>query len=228
MFEQFFSFLSKIFLFGGKLGGESAFLRPLDPKREAELFEILKNGTKEQKREAEEELCAHNMRLVAHVAKKFHDSKLSRDELASIGSIGLLKAIRTFSSEKANFSTYASRCISNEILMFFRADKKNSHEVSLEDTVGCDKDGNEICLLDILSDSGDKVEREAFARVEVEKVLHLVKTKLSEREQKIIALRFGLFEHTPHTQKEVAKILGISRSYVSRIETAAIEKIAKK
>lgn len=227
---MFFEFLSKIFakifLFTGKIGDSRAFLRPLTPAEEKELFNKLFNGSIEEKREAEEKLCAHNLRLVAHVSKKFKDSRLSQDELASIGSLGLLKAIRTYSAEKANFSTYASRCISNEILMYFRQDKKNNNSVSLEDTVGCDKDGNEISLMDILSSSTDSVEREAFARVEVEEVMHLITTRLTERERKIISLRFGLFGELPHTQKEVAKIMNISRSYVSRIETAAIEKIS--
>ena len=225
MFQFFVRLFSKIFLFTGKIGGGQAFAGRLSSEREVELFSMLNSGSIEQRHYAEEELAVHNMRLVAHIAKKYVGSGISLDELTSIGSIGLVKAIRTFSSEKANFSTYASRCIANEILMFFRANKKNNSVVSFEDAIGVDKDSNEITIGEVLSDGGGTVEAKVFARDELEKLDRAIRTKLDKRETKILSLRFGLYGNLPHTQKEVAKMLGISRSYVSRIETAAIEKI---
>lgn len=227
MWDFFAKLISKLFFFTGKIESKQAFLKPLDSAEEARLFELMKTGSKEQKREAENKLAEHNLRLVAHIAKKYKDSKLSTDELSSIGSVGLVKAIRTYSPEKANFSTYASRCIANEILMFFRADKKNGACVSLEDPVGFDKDGNNITLVEVLSTSSDSVEKEAFARVELDALNKQILSLLDKREQTILALRYGLYGQLPHTQKEVAKLLNISRSYVSRIETSALEKIRR-
>lgn len=225
-FMQFFAFLSKFFVFTGKIGSTNVYADPLSPDKEKELFSKLISGSTQQKIEAEELLCKHNLRLVVHVAKKFKDSKLSQDELVSIGSIGLLKAIRTYSPDKANFSTYASRCIGNEILMFFRMNKRNNNEISLSEPVGTDKDGNTLTLVDVLCETDDKVERETFARIELENVLNQIKIKLDDREKKVLSLRFGLFGEVPHTQREVSKILKISRSYVSRIETKAISKLS--
>ena len=227
MFQFLIRLLSRLFLFTGKVGEGPSFAKPLSMERERELFKLLKTGTGEEKKYAEEELAVHNMRLVAHIAKKYTGSGIPADELTSIGSIGLVKAIRTFSSEKANFSTYASRCIANEILMFFRANKKNQNTVSLEDPIGFDKDNNEITLGEVLTDREDKVEAQAFALVELEKLNKKILSTLDRREQKVISLRYGLYGNLPHTQKEVAKLLKISRSYVSRIETSALEKIRK-
>ena len=225
MFQFILRLLSKVFLFTGKIGGGQAFAGRLSEEREKELFALLGSGSIEQRRYAEEELAVHNMRLVAHIAKKYVGGGVQLDELTSIGSIGLVKAIRTFSSEKANFSTYASRCIANEILMYFRANKKNNSIVSFEDAIGCDKDSNEITVGEVLSDGGGSVEALVFARDELQKLDRAIRIKLDKRETKILSLRFGLYGCLPHTQKEVAKLLGISRSYVSRIETSAIEKI---
>jgi len=228
MFQFLVRLFSKLFLFTGKIGDGRAFAMPLSAERESELFELLRSGNQQQKKYAEEELAVHNMRLVAHISKKYVGSGVSHDELTSIGSIGLVKAIRTFSSDKANFSTYASRCIANEILMFFRANKKNQVVISFEDAIGSDKDSNEITLGEVLSDGGCSVEDAVFAREELEKLNRAIKTRLDKRETQILSLRFGLYGNLPHTQKEVAKMLGISRSYVSRIETAAVEKIRAK
>ena len=225
MFQFLVKLFSKLFLFTGKISGGQSFALPLSAARERELFALLESGNVEQKKYAEEELAVHNMRLVAHISKKYTGSGVSNDELTSIGSIGLIKAIRTFSSEKANFSTYASRCIANEILMYFRANKKNQVVVSFDDAIGSDKDNNEMTLGEVLSDGGGSVETKVFARDELERLDRVIKAKLDKREIKILSLRFGLYGCLPHTQKEVAKMLGISRSYVSRIETSAIEKI---
>ena len=227
MFQLLIRLLSKLFLFTGKVGSGQAFARPLDAEREKELFKMLATGTADEKKYAEEELAVHNMRLVAHISKKYSGSGVQIDELTSIGSIGLIKAIRTFSAEKANFSTYASRCIANEILMYFRANKKNQNTVSLEDPIGFDKDSNEITLGEVLTDREDKVESQAFALVELDRLNKKILSTLDKRERQVISLRYGLYGQLPHTQKEVAKILHISRSYVSRIETSALDKIRR-
>ena len=225
MFEFLAKLFARVFLFTGKIGETRGFLKPLSAEEEKYCFLKIKTGTKEEKREAENTLAEHNMRLVVHIAKKYRDCSLSEDELVGIGSLGLVKAIRTYSSEKANFSTYASRCIANEILMFFRADKKNNVCVSLSSSIGSDKDGNEISLEDVLSDGGETVERKAFATSELESLGKKIEEKLDAREKRVLSLRFGLYGELPHTQKEVARLLLISRSYVSRIERTAIEKI---
>lgn len=218
--------LSKFFLFTGKVGQQNAFPKKLTPEEEKAAFAAL--NCPETEREAEEKLISCNLRLVAHIAKKYNSKLADSDDLVSIGSIGLIKAVRTFDVEKkVNFSTYASRCITNEILMFFRAHKKEANEMSLDDPIGQDKEGNEITLLEILTDSGDSVENQVDIKLGFERLEKLIKTRLSPREAGLLSMRFGLFGHMPHTQKEVAKLLNISRSYVSRIETAALEKIRK-
>lgn len=209
---------SKIMFFFGRISGEKVFEKPLTLEEEKECFLRLKNGDKN----AEEKLIKHNMRLVAHTAKKYKNT-VDQDELISVGSIGLLKAINTFSYNKgSSFSTYATRCINNEILMLIRSDKKYSNQVYLEDAISTDKDGNEISLIDVLSDNNeniiDKIDNiEAFNNV-----LKIIKEKLNEREQKVIYMRYGVCGYTQHTQIEISKDLKISRSYISRIEKRAI------
>lgn len=227
MFEFFARLFSKVFLFTGKIGRAQGFARPLSAEEEKECFKKMANGTESEKREAENTLAQHNLRLVVHIAKKYRDSKVDQDELVSIGSLGLVKAIRTFDGTKANFSTYASRCIANEILMYFRTEKKNDCTIPLSGSIGSDKDGNDIFLEDVLSDGGDSVERTAFACTELEALGQKIEKLLDKRERRVLSLRFGLFGELPHTQKETSKLLGISRSYVSRIECTALEKIRK-
>ena len=178
--------------------------------------------------EAKKELTLRNMRLVAHVAKKYQNSDEDMEDLISIGTIGLIKAISTYKEDYGSrLATYAARCIDNELLMHFRAKKKTSREVSLYEPIGTDKEGNQICLLDIATvDEPDVVEQLEMDR-QTRKVLELVPGVLGEREYFIIRNRYGLFGARPMTQREIASALGISRSYVSRIEKKALEKLKK-
>lgn len=163
---------------------------------------------------------------MAYVAKKYKNYN-DQEELISVGSIGLLKAVKTYQKTKGNsFSTYATRCIENEILMLFRNQKKYNQDISLEEKIGTDKEGNSISLLDILSEQGEDNVTEAIEqKILLEKVVRVIKTKLEPREKEIIARRYGLFGFLPQTQKEVAAVYSISRSYISRIENIALLKI---
>lgn len=217
--------LSKIFLFTGRLKINNIFDKPLSAKEEKECFEKMKNGDKE----AEDKLIKHNLRLVAHIVKKYKFAKIEQDELISVGSIGLMKAIKTYDTEKGNsFSTYASRCIQNEILMMVRSQRKFINEVSLEDKVKTDKDGNEVSLIDVLEDSSEHVESKAETRIIYQKIVKIINEILNEREREIVYLRYGIGGGIPKTQNEVAKQLNISRSYISRIEKKAIKQIQEK
>lgn len=200
------------------------FLSPLTPEQENECLQKMKRGDLEAKKE----LTLRNMRLVAHVAKKYQNSDEDMEDLISIGTIGLIKAISTYKEDYGSrLATYAARCIDNELLMHFRAKKKTSREVSLYEPIGTDKEGNQICLLDIATvDEPDVVEQLEMDR-QTKKVLELVPGVLGERELFIIRNRYGLFDTKPMTQREIASALGISRSYVSRIEKKALEKLKK-
>ncbi len=214
--------LSKIFLLTGRLESKNAFSKPLSPEEEAECFARLKNGDKE----AEEKLLSHNLRLVAHIVKKYQGSSIEQDELISVGSIGLMKAVSSFDTDKGHsFSTYAARCIQNEILMLLRSQKKFQAEVSIDEKIGTDKDGNEISLIDILQDSSAPIDEKASTKVLYDKVVEIINTSLSKREREIMYFRYGIGGTIPMTQNEIAKMLGISRSYISRIEKKALEQI---
>ena len=213
--------LSGVFFFSGYINNKNAFPRPLDPEREKELLEQMYAGSKS----AREELAKHNMRLVVHVVKKFsnyHDN----DELISVGSIGLVKALNTYSPEKGTqFATYAARCIENEILMTWRANKKNLNNKSLYEHVSYYKEGNEVTLIDLISQDEESVMGIVESKFTAQKLMEIIKQQLTDREYKIIKLRYGLEGVEPLTQKEVAKIFKISRSYVSRIETKVLAKL---
>ena len=172
--------------------------------------------------QARQKLISHNLRLVAHMTKKFYSPDREQEELISIGTLGLIKAAQTFQPEKgARFATYAGRCIENEILMHYRAKKKTAGEVFFDDPLEYDKDGNALTLLDIMPDDCDLEEQ--VAQSMQEKQLHrFLQTKLSEREWLVIARRYGLYGYAPQTQREVAAAMDISRSYVSRIEKRAL------
>lgn len=174
---------------------------------------------------AREILILRNMRLVAHIVKKYQCPENEQEELISIGTIGLIKAIETVDAEKGRLSTYAARCIENELLMHFRSRKKQSKEVSYYEPIGTDKEGNEISLLDII----ESQERSAFEVVtekeDTKRIYELMPTILTEREREVLCLRYGLYGGKEFTQREVANRLGISRSYISRIEKTAIEKL---
>lgn len=220
--SSIFKLLSKIFFFTGRLKINNVFEKPLSLEEEKECFLLLKQGNKQ----AEEKLINHNLRLVAHIVKKFNFAKIEQDELISVGSIGLMKAVKSYDTEKGHsFSTYASRCIQNEILMMIRSQRKFINEVSLEDKVKTDKDGNEVALIDALEDPKAQVEENAETQIMYQKLITLIDSKLDSREKEILYLRYGINGTIPQTQNEVAKKLNISRSYISRIEKKAIKEI---
>ena len=169
----------------------------------------------------------HNLRLVAHIAKKYYADENDRDDLVSIGTVGLIKAVDSFDPTKGiRLSSYASRCIENEILMFFRSAKKTAQDVSLNDPIDTDKDGNTLTLLDTIA-TDDHILEDIDLRMKVRQLYDAVKTRLSPREREIILLRYGLTGQRPLVQREVAKKLNISRSYVSRLEKKALQKLRK-
>ena len=218
MLEAILSFLSNYALvFILHVVGAGSFPKPLSQKQENEQLILLKQGD----RNARNTLIEHNLRLVAHIVKKYGAVSSDQDDLVSIGTIGLIKAIDTFDvDKKIKLSSYASRCIENEILMYFRSQKKTSLDVSLDESIDTDKDGNPLTLMDILS-SDDNIEERLETKINSEKVYEIIKT-LPERERRIIVMRYGLDGGEPLTQKQTAQILNISRSYVSRIEKKAI------
>lgn len=217
MFSISSLFLKFISLILG-LGEMQSFPPPLSAAEEIELFSKMKQGDKR----AREKLIEHNMRLISHIIRKYYSSYQDPDELLSIGSLGLIKAVDTFRSEVGTrFATYGAKCVQNEILMFFRSQKKCGLEVSLNDTIDIDRDGNPLTYLDVIS-APDTITEDIDLKMHTEKIRKLVDTALNEREKKIIILRYGLIGNEPKTQREVAKILGISRSYVSRIEKKAL------
>jgi len=201
----------------------NTFPHPLPEEEEAEYIRRLNNGDET----ARNILAEHNLRLVAHIVKKFDGSGEDNDDLISIGTIGLIKAIDTYRPEKGTrLATYAARCIENEILMHLRFIKKLRSEMSLHDPIGVDREGNEITLLDILGTHPDSVSEVVENRNEQLRLMEKIQN-LSQREQKVLELRFGLMGEDRKTQREIAKSLGISRSYVSRIEKRALLKIIK-
>ena len=195
-----------------------SFPPPLKADEEAELFAKMKEGDSA----ARAKLIEHNMRLISHIIRKYYSSYSSQDELLSIGSLGLIKAVDSFHQEKGTrFATYGARCIQNEILMFFRSQKKNGMEVSLNDTIDVDREGNPLTYLDIIS-TPETIAEDIDMSMHIEKIRALVESVLDERSKEIIILRYGLHGYQPKTQREVAAYLGISRSYVSRIEKRAL------
>ena len=212
--------IGKIFFFTGMVQNKGTFPKPLSPEEEKKYLALARAGDKE----AKEVLIKHNMRLVAHVVKKYAGAA-ETDDLLSVGSIGLIKAINTFQDGKGTqLATYTARCIENEILMLLRSGKKHKNNVSLTDPVGTDKDGNELTLIDLLSEKEDSVFAQVEKSIQREKFVALLKGFLNEREFSIISMRYGLIDGVALPQREVAKKLGISRSYISRIEKRAIEK----
>lgn len=213
--------------FSTYIGGESGFPRPLNQEEEAFHLERFKHGkTDSERSESRKILLEHNLRLVAHTAKKYTMACATPDELISIGTIGLIKALSSFDDSKgARLGTYAVSCIQNEILMYIRASKKYAGEVSMHEPVGMDRDGNEIVLMDLLSCDDSELVEEVDRNVQRRAIRKAVMNLQEERERLIIQLRYGLLNGVEKTQREVGRMLGISRSYVSRIEKAALEKI---
>ncbi|MBQ7795238.1 MAG: RNA polymerase sporulation sigma factor SigK [Lachnospiraceae bacterium] len=198
------------------------FPQPLTAREEREYLERYKEGDQE----AREVLINRNMRLVAHVIKKYQGTDYEMEDLLSVGMIGLIKAVNTFNLEKGSrLATYAAKCVENEILMLFRANKKYSKEVSIYDPIGTDKDGETVSLLDVLEVDGKEALDEVILKQDVKQLYDAYEQNLNDTEKTVIRLRYGLFGSKEYTQREIAGVLGISRSYVSRIEKKAIEKL---
>ena len=198
------------------------FLKPLTPEEEKYYLQEYKQGSLE----AKDILIQRNLRLVAHIVKKYQGAGEELDDLISIGTIGLIKAIQTFDFQKASrLSTYAARCIDNELLMLLRSKKKSSKEVSLYEPIGTDKEGNEISLLDVIETEPVDVVKNYSLKQDIDYLYQLLPKILSSREQEIIILRYGLYGKEELTQREIAKRLKISRSYVSRIEKNSLLKL---
>lgn len=208
----------------GYVSNANSFPQPLSPEEEQEYIEKYKNGDED----ARNVLIERNLRLVAHIVKKYSSSGNDSDDLISIGTIGLIKAITTFDNEKGTrLATYAARCIENEILMQIRSNKKLQSEVSLQDPIGVDREGNEIMLIDVIGNESESVVEEVELKMQVKKLYSKMKCVLKAREKTVLELRYGLTNGNSKTQREIAKMLGISRSYVSRIEKKAIKKLSK-
>ncbi|MBQ7364017.1 MAG: RNA polymerase sporulation sigma factor SigK [Clostridia bacterium] len=201
------------------IGTPQSFPPPLSGDEEKEAFSAMANGDMQ----AREKLILHNLRLVSHIVRKYYGTAKNQEDLISIGTIGLVKAVDSFNpTNGARFATYAAKCIQNEILMHFRAQKKLSAEVSINETIDVDRDGNPLTYIDVIA-TEDHIEEEIDLHTKSARVRRLLNTVLEERERQIILLRYGLSGEPPRTQREVATLLGISRSYVSRIEKGALE-----
>ncbi len=204
--------------------GGGSFPKPLSEKQEREYLRKMHEGDIGVRNK----LVEHNLRLVAHIIKKYYGVQTEQDDLVSIGTIGLIKAIDTFKPDKnIRLSSYASRCIENEILMHFRSAKKTAQDVSLNETIDTDKDGNPLTLMDIMA-VDDNILDELDRKLNGRKLGQFIREELTDRERQIIIMRYGLGGREPMTQKKVAKIMNISRSYVSRIETKALKKLKKR
>ena len=222
--SSFFSFL-KVAVFGvAYIQGSNLFPEPLSSEEEKNCLERLKAGDDE----ARNLLIERNLRLVAHVCKKYSNSNVDQDDLISIGTIGLIKGINSFNVDKGSkLSTYVSRCIQNEVLMHLRSTKKLNAEVYLNEPIGKDKDDNVITLQEVLENDDKNIEDVVDTKFKIKNLYNKMKEILKDREKTILELRFGLNGAKPKTQNEIADMMGISRSYVSRIETKAIGKLSK-
>lgn len=219
---SFFEFLKTAFFMLGYIQNSNLFPEPLSAEEEKYYLEKFMEGDEE----ARNILIERNLRLVAHICKKYNIPSIEQDDLISIGTIGFIKGINSFKPDKnVKLATYASRCIENEILMFLRSNKKLGAEVYLNEPIGKDKDNNEITLIDILENDEKSIEEEIDFKLKLRNTYQKIKEILKDKEQLVINLRFGLGGKKPKTQNEVAEIMGISRSYVSRIEKKAIGKL---
>lgn len=220
----FLGFIQNAIVVFGYIQGGNLFPEPLSPEEEKICIENMSNGDEE----ARNILIERNLRLVAHVSKKYSTTNIDQDDLISIGTIGLIKAINSFDYTKnIKLATYAARCIDNEILMFIRSNKKTKSEIFLNEAIGKDKDDNEISLIDVIGKDEMCVDDEIDLKLRIKELYNKMKQILKGREKTILELRFGLGGTKPKTQHEIAEMLGISRSYVSRIETKAIGKLSE-
>ena len=221
---SFLGFLEKTVFIVGYISSGNLFPEPLSSEEEKNTLIKMKKGDEE----ARNLLIERNLRLVAHVCKKYANTNIDQDDLISIGTIGLIKGIKSFDIDKgARLSTYVSRCIDNEILMYLRSIKKLNSEVYLNDTIGKDKDDNIVTLEEVLENDEKSIEEVIDLKMKIKKLYKKMKEVLKDRERTIIELRFGLNGQKPKTQHEIASSMGISRSYVSRIETKAIGKLSE-
>lgn len=221
MFDMLLAVLGRLFFFTGSFSDGSSYPKPLSAEEETRYIKLAKAGDKH----AKDMLVKHNMRLVAHVVKKYNGAA-ETDDMLSVGSIGLIKAINTYEPGRGTqLATYTARCIENEMLMLIRSNKKHKNNVYLSDPVGVDKDGNELTLMDLLCEKEDGVFKTVESKLLKEKFMKVLEQVLSDREYKILCLRYGLKGGAPLPQREVARFMKISRSYISRIEKRAVEKV---
>ena len=225
MFGILFELISKgLLFFALHIQNSGSFPPALSPKEEKILLDEFKNGNQD----AKNKLVEHNLRLVAHIVKKYNSNPDEQDDLISIGTIGLIKAINSFNNGKGiKLATFASKCIENEILMYFRGKKKSSQEISFNEPIDIDSEGNPLALIDIISEEAD-IADDIDLRIKTETLYGFISEIDDEREKTILIMRYGLYNTTPYTQKEVAKKLNISRSYVSRIEKKVLDNLRKK
>lgn len=221
MFTYIFSVLSHLFNLILGIGNAQSFPPPLSPEEESECFSRMKGGDEE----ARQKLILHNLRLVAHIIRKYYSGSSCQDDLISVGSIGLVKAVDSYNQSKTTkFATYAAKCIQNEVLMFFRSQKKLMKEISINETIDIDRDGNPLAYIDVIS-SDESIADDVDQKMQTAKMYCLIQKILNERERQILIMRYGLYGSKQYTQCEVAAVLGISRSYVSRIEKSALDKL---
>ncbi len=221
IFDFLCAVFGKLLFFTSAVGGKGSFPKPLPPEEEARCLRLAREGDKE----AKDKLIRHNMRLVAHIVKKYSGAA-ETDDLISVGSIGLIKAINTYREGRGTqLATYTARCIENEILMLIRSNKKHRNTVYLSDPVGVDKEGNELTLMDLLFEKEDGVFKTVESNMVKERFMRVLEEALTEREYTVLCLRYGLKGGAPMPQREVAAFLKISRSYISRIEKRAVEKV---
>lgn len=219
-----FDALARVYFAALHIGESNTFPKPLKQKEEEEYLERMENGDDQ----ARKVLIERNLRLVMHIIKKYYSQNAQQDDLISIGTIGLIKGINTFDRKKGvRLATYASRCIENEILMYFRSRKKTSGDVSLSDPIETDADGNPLTLMDLLFKE-DTIFEDLCYESDILKLRGFVKEISNKREKDIIVMRYGLDGHEPMTQSEVAKVMNISRSYVSRLETKCLKALRKR
>lgn len=221
---QIFEFLREIFFYSGYFGSNTkSFPKPLSQEEERKYIELYMKGDEH----AREVLIEHNLRLVAHIAKKFaSNGSATIEDYISIGTIGLIKGVNTFNLEKGRqLVTYIARCIENEILMYLRAGKKSSGEIFLAESIGEDKEGNTLSLIDVIGADENSVDEQVETKIETEKLKGILSKTLTERELLVIQMRYGIGGKQVLPQREIAKKLGISRSYVSRIEKKALGKL---
>ena len=216
--------INNIFFLLGYVSNENSFPQPLTPDEETKYIELFKRGSED----AKNILIERNLRLVACIAKKYFSTGIDSEDLISIGSIGLIKAISTFDNTKGiKLATYAAKCIENEILMFIRKNARSKNEISLHEPVSVDGDGNETALIDLLENESESVVEKVELKMQIKRMYNKMKYVLKSREKNILELRYGLANNGSKTQMEIAEMFGISRSYVSRIETKAIGKLRK-